>query len=408
MHPAPVSVGVLALTTLLVGCRARDKSVGVVDAGEAGDSREAGDGSTTASRSCAAGLSRAPHDGWHAVATAGSVACALHANGRVACWGPNAVGRGTEWLSCSDPAWIDGLSDIVSLHTAGSSAICARTSKRETSCWGLGHWGSSTRSGYAFEPARAPHLDAYSKLAMSPNPGTGHACGIDAKSALDCWGYGSLGQVGRADPASRYLPAAPVLREASAVAAGGVHTCAIVKGFVLCWGYAEHGTLGDGSEHARNCHIETAPHAGPGLPGHYRKCDGPDPIFLAPQRVVDITAATIIAASHASTCALAAGRVKCWGVGYGATPVDTGIEGAVDLVGNQAFCARETTGGVQCLLGSGPTATALKRIDALAGAKMIAAAGGRVCGVLERGTVRCAGTNQSGLPLDDWTTAPSP
>jgi hypothetical protein len=356
-------------------------------------------------------VARAPHDGWVSVALAGGKACAVHATGRVGCWGDDAVARGSERLACSDPAWVSGVDDVASLTAGGGSAMCARTRSGETWCWGFGPWyltGDGGTEGHAFVPTRAPHLDAFERVSMSMNLGVNHACGIDRVThALTCWGYGPLGQVGRPDSSSTALAPAVVLPAVTSVAAGPMHTCAAsADGRVLCWGYGEDGALGDGDIHARNCWTETAPHTGPGLPGHYRKCEGPEPVFPIPRLVAGIMGVTALAAGRGATCAVADGRLLCWGKGYGAKPVPMSIDRpVVDVVGDdEMFCARDREAGVHCFGDDsrGPRREPA-RVAAFDRATSIAASRGRACAVVEGGRIRCSGRSAAGLPIDDWT-----
>jgi len=87
------------------------------------------------------------------------------------------------------------------------------------------------------------------------------------------------------------------LTDATEVATGAAHTCAVVAGGVRCWGANYEGELGNGSNHR-------------GL--------GP---FMepAPVQVVGLTSGvTTISAGASHTCTVVTGGVQCWGTnGYG-------------------------------------------------------------------------------------------
>jgi len=83
--------------------------------------------------------------------------------------------------------------------------------------------------------------------------GAFHSCAILGDGRLKCWGNNEYTQLGPGDDAAvgdsaaelgSNLPA--VLLDASAVAAGDRHTCAIRTGSVLCWGANDAGQLGPG------------------------------------------------------------------------------------------------------------------------------------------------------------------
>ena len=76
--------------------------------------------------------------------------------------------------------------------------------------------------------------------------GGAHACAIDDRRALYCWGANDDGQLGidsRMD-APRPRRVAALSSGVAQVAAGGRHTCAINTGRTFCWGTAALGALG--------------------------------------------------------------------------------------------------------------------------------------------------------------------
>lgn len=359
-----------------------------------------------------ADLTAAPLDGYTELALTGSGGCAIHASKRVACWGDRIHGQGTEWRSSQVPAWVAGLDSITRLST-GASAVCATRESGETRCFGLGPWGTSAAGNYAFVPTRAPHLDGLT-MAMSPELGTGHGCGISAEGEVSCWGEGRVGATGIGE-APGFNPVGVILRatagRAVSVACGRRHACAqLASGQLICWGYGEGGALGDGVVHQRHCTFYNAPSAPGVLPGpQLRKCDGPEPVFL-PRLALAVGAIRLLAPN--GQCAVTSESLRCWGKGWAASPVDvsTGAPVAeiVELAGHdEVVCARSRAGEVTCL-GEAPSGhlrfTPPRAVPELRGAKRLAARGLRVCAIVAGGGVRCIGKNPSGLELVDWTT----
>lgn len=77
-----------------------------------------------------------------------------------------------------------------------------------------------------------------------------HNCALDADGQVWCWGGNSQGQLGRdyRSPAALEPARLPLAQRATDLDAGDLHTCALLETQnVLCWGYNEHGEIGDGS-----------------------------------------------------------------------------------------------------------------------------------------------------------------
>jgi alpha-tubulin suppressor-like RCC1 family protein len=124
--------------------------------------------------------------------------------------------------------------------------------------------------------------------------------------SVKCWGHNASGELGAGDVETRgdepgemgdALRAVPLGggRHATAVSAGGNHTCVLLDdGSVKCWGANEAGQLGQGDRVGRGDH--------PGELASLRAVD------LGGERAVQLTT------GFAHTCVLLASeRVKCWG-----------------------------------------------------------------------------------------------
>lgn len=271
------------------------------------------------------------------------------------------------------------------------------------------------------------------------------ACAILADGRVKCWGANSTGQLGVGDSIGRggggpgeamgsALPAVSLGgkraidiatgRSSTTDGDGGVpygFACALLEGgTVVCWGYAAHGQLGQGS----------------GLP-----------IGLTPESMVKIPpinlggTATKISAGDYSVCALLdSGDVKCWGynalgelgvgdiLGRGALPGTMGSAlPAVHLdgkakgisVGSRYACAVLLDGRVQCWgdnafgqLGinsvervgaDGGTAQVLPSADLEEPATAVYAGYNSTCARLLSGALKCWGYNgAAGLGLGDY------
>lgn len=286
--------------------------------------------------------------------------CAIDREGAAWCWGSNNFGEiGRPDLGYTEkhsaPNRVPGtgrgglvLRDIV----AGADGTCAIAEGRKLACWGsfneVGGGG-----GVALAGDRGP--------GMAPDPQTlpvvgvtnvarsrSHTCvttSHNVTSTLACWGVVRDGQLGRPTPESCpqgsckrpepvTLPgAAP--GDVEELAASAWYTCARTKSRDLyCW---EHGATS--TPDAANPKLES-PAVPRGVPpkevvavaaGHTNVCyldtngraacfgrerwtaapdGGPGPALVA-----GVEGATRIAVGQGFACALASGKVKCWGAG---------------------------------------------------------------------------------------------
>ncbi len=275
-----------------------------------------------------------------ALAVAGSTghSCAAYADGSVKCAGSNLYGQlGDGSFSASAAAVVvSGIDDAVGVSLS-SYHSCALRSTGEVECWGLndhGQLGNGT-TGYG-TPTPVTVVGVGNATAISS--GAYHTCALLAAGGVQCWGYNNHGQLGDGTTASRSTPVTvPGIEGAVAISLGNSHSCAaLADGTVQCWGLNDRGQLGDGTTTQRT----------------------------TPVSVLGVTNATAIAAGYSHSCALIDdGTVRCWGTNaysmlgegtsssYSTTPVEIlGIQRAVGLATGLAdhLCALNDDGTVAC------------------------------------------------------------
>ncbi len=353
-----------------------------------------------------------PGSGVTAIATGGGHTCAV-VGGELKCWGLNDYGQlgNGATTRISAPAAVSGLSSGVTAIAAGYDFTCA-VAGGGAQCWGdneSGQLGDGTT------------IDTYSPVTVSVQGGGGgvtalaagdaHACAVVSGGA-QCWGWNDFGQLGIGSTESVSVPVgvnglgAGSGVTVTAMAAGGVHTCAVVSGGVQCWGHNGQGQLGITSTTS----------------------------ISVPVWVIDLPAdsgVTAIATGAVHTCAVVSGGVKCWGYGgYGqlgngatvgsSTPVgvkDLG-SGATEIAAGDYHTCALVSGGVKCWganaagqLGINPTTSVsvpvgVSGLPAGSGVTAIAAGDNHSCAILSGG-VMCWGSNDYGQLGDGTTTSSS-
>jgi alpha-tubulin suppressor-like RCC1 family protein len=305
------------------------------------------------------------------------------------CWGNGTSGQLGPAAS-EQPHLIAGLETATKLFLGGAST-CARVPSGPLLCVGdlRGRVGGSDKPAPLTAVADAVEVDG----------ATLFSCARRTSGAVSCWGsnlVGELGNGGAPDPNQKiaievgsngevHAPevaggreGAPVdvtgLTDATAIAVGGSHTCALRKtGVVVCWGQDDVGQLGDG----RTGYSMTSDHPveAAGLTGvlgiavgERVSCartadavscwgslsekyphDAETPVIWAtPTKIAGLPAVEDIAAIETSACARTkGGEVLCWGSDgkvYG-----RGIHQAVQLAGGwKHLCARLASGGITC------------------------------------------------------------
>jgi alpha-tubulin suppressor-like RCC1 family protein len=242
-----------------------------------------GDGTKTrrtkASTVVAATGSTAALIGVGRIAVGSGFACAVlapGAKGTVRCWGANAAGQlgdGTTTqrsvpvkVKVSATTQLSGVTAVA----AGGSSACAVLTSGAVRCWGAntdGQLGDGTTTSRRM-PVAVSGLSGTSGKVTMVSVGAAHACARLADGTVRCWGRNAAGQLGdgtatrRLSPVKVRVSSAAFLASATAVSAGGAHTCAVTgtgaSARVRCWGSNVSGQLGTSTVASTRYAVATA------------------------------------------------------------------------------------------------------------------------------------------------------
>jgi alpha-tubulin suppressor-like RCC1 family protein len=325
--------------------------------------------------------------------------CAVLAGGEVRCWGyggDGALGYADRRTIGDDEAPGSagpvnlGASRTITAISAGHFHTCAVLDDGDVRCWGfggngrLGYANGSITIGDDEAPASVGPVELGAGRATAISAGGAHTCALLEGGDVRCWGFaggvGFGGQLGYGNtqnigddetPASAGSVNLGPGRTATAITAGGVHTCALLDAVierdgvrlsnVRCWGEGANGRLGYSNQF--NIGDDETP-------------DSAGPVDLGGRR------ATAISAGDSHTCALLDnGEVRCWGAG---TDSQTGGGGQLGYGNTQDIGDNENLPPVGPVDLGGRNAMA------------ISAGGTHTCALLDDGSVRCWGYGASG------------
>jgi alpha-tubulin suppressor-like RCC1 family protein len=200
--------------------------------------------------------------------------CAIRADDETVCWGRGygyLLGTGVwntiigdqsgEMGSALTP--VDFGSSYAVTLSEGDDHICALLASGAVKCWGqnsegqLGINGTDNFGDSSELGANWPAVDLYGNTAVAVSAGAFHTCAILSSGDVTCWGLNNYGQLGYGDTTNRGSADLGSALEtvnlgygktATAIAAGGYFTCAILNdGTLKCWGYNASGQLGQDS-----------------------------------------------------------------------------------------------------------------------------------------------------------------
>jgi alpha-tubulin suppressor-like RCC1 family protein len=305
-------------------------------------------------------------------------ACGLIRNGSVACAGNDDAGqlgdrRNTGSLVARTVA---GVSNAGQLSSGIShSCVVLGDASHSVACWGAAESGQLGVDGHIGSRsfAASAGIDHATQVAA----GGRHTCALRDDHTVWCWGANDRLQLGLpptapalttcprygidGSPTDDSLPCAitpqpvPGITNATAIVAGGLHTCALLgDGSVRCWGANTRGQLGDGTSTDRSVITDPGVASAVQVTASRRttcRFDRPYAVDCEPS-------------GDDHTCAVLADRsVRCWGrndrgqIGDGTTMdrpsptvASTSPGDVVDVrAGGAQTCFRHADGSVTCV-----------------------------------------------------------
>ncbi len=339
---------------------------------------------------------------------------------------------------------------------SGADSVCVRVEDGHVHCWGSNGGGELGRGPDATTPTNAPApvvdlADATQISGAASAPGDTY-CALRAGGGTVCWGSNANGVLGRVDDSGGVVTEssstpAPVsgVGTARAIAAGYFVSCALLAGNdVACWGandaaqiptlpkelgvtvpattfalaspskqlgLADRGTVAFTDNGLVSWGLQGAP-LGPdtGVLGREVSTDTARPA------TIELAHVSAIAASKGRACAIANGRVYCWGAGPTAGsdsvyPTPVGVGGPIAhaqtiAVGPRSACATLSDGSAWCWgdnsrgqlgIGNIDLQPIPVRVQKLAGRPVrMAVMDATTCAILSNGAVQCWGQNDKG------------
>jgi alpha-tubulin suppressor-like RCC1 family protein len=180
--------------------------------------------------------------------------CAL-VGSAIECWGYNASGQLGDGTTTDSPtprtaAVPAGAAGIA----AGLSHTCALISDGSVQCWGDNHYYQLGLLPSGKLPVATPSSPTPVSVpltgATAVAAGGNHSCALLSDGSVYCWGQNTYGQLGDGTKgtASGVSAVSGLPAAATAIVAGANHTCALLSdGSVYCWGQNTYGQLGDGT-----------------------------------------------------------------------------------------------------------------------------------------------------------------
>ena len=221
--------------------------------------------------------------------------CALmRGAGGVRCWGSNEFGQlgDSTTSNLRSPPSSDVLTGVAQIVTGYEHTCALMNATGGVRCWGWNNHGQ-LGDGNIIDVHSPPSSDLLTGVVQIA-AGWAHTCVLmNGTGGVRCWGYNHYGQLGDGSTADLYSPPnSDVLMGVEQIVAGDYHTCALMEGIgsVYCWGWNNHGQLGDGTTTD----------------------------ILSPSNAQVSSGVAQIAAGEFHTCVLMRGNggVRCWGYNF--------------------------------------------------------------------------------------------
>jgi hypothetical protein len=226
--------------------------------------------------------------------------CVVDTGGTARCWGDRREGSGTSVTGLGEYFPSPFKTESMVRVGAGFEHICGILASGQAEC--VGQYLTTDGGSLGFY-GPAGLLPLYSDFPMRMlSGGHGFDCGLSLAGQAYCFGWNQHGQLGDGSVASDqwgvqikdepgdsiHLRFRTVVGNLvfSALSVGWEHVCGVAAGAVYCWGSNSHGQLG---------------------------IAGTEVLRTVPGAVATSEHYDSVAAGHQHTCALASGRAFCWG-----------------------------------------------------------------------------------------------
>jgi len=193
-----------------------------------------------------------------AVSAGDKFTLALAYNGGVWAAGTNSVSQLGDGTTSSRVGWVavSNLTSGVMAISAGTNFGLALLTNGMVKAWGF---NASGQLGDTTTTTRATNVlvtNLTSVVAIAA--GGSHSLALLTNGTVRAWGNNANGQLGNGNlsiTSSKTNLTVLVLSNATAIAAGGMHSLALSNGYVVAWGYNSSGQLGDGTTTQRATNV---------------------------------------------------------------------------------------------------------------------------------------------------------